>query len=1324
VACYHFVPLGQANKKTMRYGWMGWILFLWVGASAQSQTPYGNEWIHPTQSYLRLGIVQDGWYRLNTADLKQQGIDPATISPQSLQLYRRGQEVAIQVQGQTDGRWDTADYLEFYGQHNDGMPDSLLYVSTQAQPHTYYSLYSDTAAYFLTWRPIEQATTGLPGRRIEQVPTFPLAAKTVHHYEKVLQLFTSEYPAGNIYPLGAGYDNGYMQTPYDYGEGWTGPARKTGQWETFRLQTINPVREAFAGARVEILFTGRSAGTHQVEIWVGDAAQRSRKLGEIRWENYNTQVFRATLTPDDLTEKGLLTVTYEATTPGESVSASYIEWTYPQRIELLSTDNQKLLHPDGPETIAPSSPDSLRFFDVTNSARPLQLVSVGLKGSQSVSPGNSKSLLIVQKPHSVSNIHPVRFPALDSVNTDYLIITHPLVRKPLSGSTDPVADYAAYRASESGGGFTPMVLNADEVADQFNYGEPGPAGTRRLLRWLHDRGNLRYLFLIGRSRSPQAVRKQANARNEDMVPSAGWPDSDIALGMGLDPENPGVPLVPIGRLNASNSQNVWDYLQKVKQHEATPAAAPWRKKVLHLSGGRSASELGTFRSFVDDYAGQILASGVAPALQTISKKTDEPVERFAIAPLINEGVALMTLFGHSSLDITDIDIGFASNDALGYRNTGRYPAVLVNGCALGNFYFGAPPISTDWIMAPNRGAVLFLAHTHNGLSAAMYRYSQGLYDALADSAFTSRGFGDIMQEGIRRYLTINNTLSDRVTAQQMNLQGDPAIRIFPATRPDYAWSSAVEITNTQGSAPTAWDDSLRVSAKIANYGRFTAEKYTLRIRRTKDSQVIATYDLTRPGVPLRDSIRLTIPNNNRQGGNETWELMLDPEHVLAEENETNNLLTTTIQVAEGGAIPLLPADGAVVSTSQPELIAQLPQSRADTKVIFEWDSSPAFSSTTQRDTVPARGILARRTVILSGPPPQTVYWRVRIVGNSIQSYRSFTYDPKEGPPSLPEGIALLEGTYPRQLDEGAPFSAQVAFENIAEVPFRDSIRVLIREFGENSVAEKSFLIAPLPPKTTYHFTYEKGTLGQSGLNRVLIQFNTNHTPEEFYPNNTIELVYSVRPDQTPPVLDVWVDEKRLRDEEVVMPQPTLHIQIIDSNPYLLRSDTTGLRVSIQETCPSCQEVPLSLNQAQWSPAPTADFRITLRLPRLSPGTYLLTVRARDIKGNEAAPYQIRFRVTEENKVISATASPNPANLWVKFSLELEGKTAPENWEVAVFDLNGKAVVTLTQKPTLGHNELFWIPAYLPPGLYLYKMKLEGAEWSASVVGRGKVLYSR
>jgi hypothetical protein len=39
-----------------------------------------------------------------------------TLNPQTLQVFHQGTEVAIWVEGETDGTFDTTDYLLFYGQ--------------------------------------------------------------------------------------------------------------------------------------------------------------------------------------------------------------------------------------------------------------------------------------------------------------------------------------------------------------------------------------------------------------------------------------------------------------------------------------------------------------------------------------------------------------------------------------------------------------------------------------------------------------------------------------------------------------------------------------------------------------------------------------------------------------------------------------------------------------------------------------------------------------------------------------------------------------------------------------------------------------------------------------------------------------------------------------------------------------------------------------------------------------------------------------------------------------------------------------------------------
>ncbi len=1016
----------------MRYGWL--FLLLLLGTIAHAQVPYGNEWIRPTQQYLRLGTTQDGWYRLNAADLEKQGWDVSKIPAQALQLFRRGQEVPIHVEGEKDGRLDAADYLEFYGQRNDGALDTLLYVRPDLMPHPHYSLYSDTATYFLTWR-----LDGLPGKRIATTAT----PTTDTSQATVLQVLTNEFAAGTIYPLGAGPDDGYLNSFGDTGTGWTGLTYRSNQWASgLGLQTQNAIREQFGKAMLEILFVGRFAGVHQVEIWTGTEQKQKRKLGELSWQNYETQLFKTILLPQDLDSSGQLRVTFVPRGTDDRVSASYLSLKYPQ-----SQTAAKKLQP-------------------------------------------------------LTSIRPVKFRTIDSVATDYLIITHPLVRKAVPGSADPVTDYAAYRASAAGGGFTPLVIDAPDVFDQFNFGEPGPNGMRRLMRYLHDRAQLKYVFLVGQSRSPQVVREKTTARAEDMVPSAGWPDSDMALGMMLDPKNPDVPLVPIGRLNAYRAQNVWDYLQKVKEHEAVPATASWRKNVLHLSGGRSAGELVLFRSFVDAYADKVDSSFVAPDLRTISKKTDEYIERFPIAPVINEGVALMTLYGHSSLNVTDIEIGEVSKDALGYRNQGKYPAVVVNGCALGNFYFAGPPTSTDWIMTPKRGAVLFVAHTHLGFTAALHHYTTSFYQALADPAFTSRPFGDIMREGIRRTMQDAPSLISRVTAQQMGLQGDPAIRIFPATRPDYAWVPAgISVTNRQGQKISASDDSLRISARVANYGRFLNKNYSLSILRKKENRVLATYQFDRPAVILRDSLVFLIPNVSRQGGDETWEFRLDPDDRIAEEDETNNVFYTQIQIAEGGAIALLPSDGSVFVQPEVELVAQIPPGRVWQRVLFEYSEDRDFGDGTKLDAVRSDGILVKNPIELSGQSARTIYWRVRLAGDSSATTpRAFRYDPKgtaQASP-LPEGVAATSGTAPQIVDEGEIFKARVYFENITEVPFAGSIRVLVRRFYKNEISDSTFLVAPLAAQGRYVLDFSEPTASKSGFHRILISFNTNSIPEQLF----------------------------------------------------------------------------------------------------------------------------------------------------------------------------------------------------------------------------------
>src|SRR5688572_30027115 len=100
----------------------------------------GNEWIEHNQPYLKIPTGQDGIYRVTFNAIQQTGFS-LSGDPRTLRLFHRGVEQSIIVAGESDGVFHAGDYIEFYGQKNDGILDSTLYEVSAHQPHRYHNLY-------------------------------------------------------------------------------------------------------------------------------------------------------------------------------------------------------------------------------------------------------------------------------------------------------------------------------------------------------------------------------------------------------------------------------------------------------------------------------------------------------------------------------------------------------------------------------------------------------------------------------------------------------------------------------------------------------------------------------------------------------------------------------------------------------------------------------------------------------------------------------------------------------------------------------------------------------------------------------------------------------------------------------------------------------------------------------------------------------------------------------------------------------------------------------------------------------------------------------
>ena len=107
--------------------------------AATGYAQLGNSWIDYNKTYYKFKIDKDSLYRIPQAVLQAAGL--GSTPAQNFQLWRNGSEVRIYTSVSTCVL-GAADYIEFWGEMNDGKPDKNLYRNTDYQLDDKYSLFT------------------------------------------------------------------------------------------------------------------------------------------------------------------------------------------------------------------------------------------------------------------------------------------------------------------------------------------------------------------------------------------------------------------------------------------------------------------------------------------------------------------------------------------------------------------------------------------------------------------------------------------------------------------------------------------------------------------------------------------------------------------------------------------------------------------------------------------------------------------------------------------------------------------------------------------------------------------------------------------------------------------------------------------------------------------------------------------------------------------------------------------------------------------------------------------------------------------------------
>ena len=245
----------------------------------------------------------------------------------------------------------------------------------------------------------------------------------------------------------------------------------------------------------------------------------------------------------------------------------------------------------------------------------------------------------------------------------------------------------------------------------------------------------------------------------------------------------------------------------------------------------------------------------------------------------------------------------------------------------------------------------------------------------------------------------------KTTTQQMLLQGDPAVRAFKATKPDYTTNdNLIFIESFDNSLVTALSDSFKLKIIVSNIGITDSRPFAVRVKRTYDDGSSETFFSPLPYNPIyyQDTISFTIhqSNSNLAFGTNRFEVFLDYADELEEENENNNIGVLEVFIPTRGVTPIIPAEYAIVN-EQPVTLTALANNITNEarNFVFEIDTTPEFNSPNKKAATITSGITATWDVNLlsdNNTDSTVYYWRVNLAESvndpsTIWGESSFTY---------------------------------------------------------------------------------------------------------------------------------------------------------------------------------------------------------------------------------------------------------------------------------------------------------------------------------------------
>jgi len=560
-----------------------------------SNKSFSNNSILATGTWYKIGVSKTGIYKIDYNFLVSLGIQPETINPQNIRIYGNGGKMlpeknsefilddlienAIFVYGENDGKFDTQDYILFYGQE----PHSWKFNNANGLFEHQLHLYSDTSYYFLNF------DLG-PGKRISTISSTNLTP--THIVTSFNDYAFHEKENNNLLKSGRIWFGETFDAVVNYNFGFNFPNLDINSTTYIKTQVAarhdntSQFTVSAHGNSQTILVNGVPTSCYYCTY----ASMNSGIL------SFNTPTGNA------------INVSVQYLKTGSAIGwLDYIEVNCMRQL-IMSGDQMSFRHTPsvGPGNVAEfiigNYSNDMQVWDVTD---PFNITKINgtINGSNFIFRASSSTLKeYIAFRNQNYLIPPLRIGRINNQNlhglnfADFLIISHPQFLE----QSNELAEF------HRNNGLKVHVINVEEIYNEFSSGSRDISAIRNFVRMFYERANNydelpKYLLLFGDGSYNNRISGGNNTNFiptyqslNSLDPTASYVSDDY-YGL-LDPNeggwlSSGIELIDIGigRLPVRNRNEAQAVVDKIKNYNTTNTMRNWRNIIAFVADDEDGS---------------------------------------------------------------------------------------------------------------------------------------------------------------------------------------------------------------------------------------------------------------------------------------------------------------------------------------------------------------------------------------------------------------------------------------------------------------------------------------------------------------------------------------------------------------------------------------------------------------------------------------------------------------------------------------------------------------------------------------------------------------